>query len=231
MDPNIIEQVLDELFPSLEALEAQNAAILQFLKDKGVAKDEQLAPYLKQAGNASNLRWRVARLRVMSLLSSAIRDAERSVPKERESAPQPKADAAGQAQKPVEGPRSKEPELSQAEALKQEHGVQDDSRQKDSKQQPSSATEPTTQVQHDIRTGEPRVSANADKADVKPVSQAGANTRSTEPTSQPTGNARTETTQSDVSRTSPEPTEAGADTTSAKEKVSTPRKPGDQDAA
>jgi hypothetical protein len=78
MDINIAEQVLDELFPSLEAVEAQSAAILQFLKDKGMATDQQLAPYLEQAGKASNVRWRAARLRVMRVWSSAMKSAEES---------------------------------------------------------------------------------------------------------------------------------------------------------
>ena len=76
MDIKIAEQFLDELFSSLEDLETQSAAILQFLKDKGGATSEQLAPYMDQASKASNVRWRAARLRLMSLFSSAIKSGE-----------------------------------------------------------------------------------------------------------------------------------------------------------
>jgi hypothetical protein len=76
MDRKIAEEFLDELFSSLEVQETQSAAVLQFLKDQGNATDEQLAPYMEQASKASNVRWRAARLRLMSLLSSAVKSSE-----------------------------------------------------------------------------------------------------------------------------------------------------------
>jgi hypothetical protein len=59
---------LNELFSHLEKLETQNEAILQFLKEKKRVTDKQLAPYLEQAGNASSVKWRAARVRINHLL-------------------------------------------------------------------------------------------------------------------------------------------------------------------
>jgi len=77
MDETIVQEILHELFSSLEALETRSAALLQFAKDKGWASDQELAPYLEQAGNASNVRWRAARVRIDHLLSSAFQAADR----------------------------------------------------------------------------------------------------------------------------------------------------------
>jgi len=63
-------EIFDHLFSLLEAQETQSAAMLQFIKDKGIASDAELAPYLDQAGNTSSVRWRAARVRINYLLSS-----------------------------------------------------------------------------------------------------------------------------------------------------------------
>jgi len=68
MNNDAIKEVLNELFSHLERLETQNEAILQFLKEKKRVTDKQLAPYLEQAGNASSVKWRAARVRINHLL-------------------------------------------------------------------------------------------------------------------------------------------------------------------
>ena len=75
-DGKVGGQLLDELFSALEDLETQSEGILQFLKDKGLATDQELAPYLDRAASASEVRWRAARLRMNALLAAAMKDAE-----------------------------------------------------------------------------------------------------------------------------------------------------------
>jgi hypothetical protein len=83
MDPKITQEILDDLIPSLEALEAKSTAVLEFLKGEGIASDEKLAPYLEQAVNASNVRWLGVRVRIEHLLSAAEKDsAEKRTDKE-----------------------------------------------------------------------------------------------------------------------------------------------------
>ena len=79
---NIVQEILHDLFASLEALETQNTAILQFLKDKGIATDEELASHLEQAGNASSVRGRGVRVRADYLFASAVKAAEQATEKE-----------------------------------------------------------------------------------------------------------------------------------------------------
>ena len=73
MDPKIVQEILHELFTSLETLDTETSAIREFLKDKGIATDQELAPYLEQAGNASSVRWLAVRVRIDYLLSSAMK--------------------------------------------------------------------------------------------------------------------------------------------------------------
>ncbi|MGB9123481.1 MAG: hypothetical protein WCE73_22895, partial [Candidatus Angelobacter sp.] len=68
MNNEAMKEVLNELFSHLEKLETQTEAILQFLKEKKRVTDKQLASYLEQAGNASGVRWRAARVRINHLL-------------------------------------------------------------------------------------------------------------------------------------------------------------------
>jgi hypothetical protein len=86
IDEKIVQEILDAVFSSLEDLDTQSTAILQFLKDKGIADDAELASHLQQAGNASSVRWRAARVRIDYLLSGAIKSAEQDAQKKKASA-------------------------------------------------------------------------------------------------------------------------------------------------
>ena len=77
MNEDIVQEILHELFSSLETLETQSSAVLQLLKDKGLASEQELALQLEKAGNASNVRWRAAQVRIDHLVSSALKTAER----------------------------------------------------------------------------------------------------------------------------------------------------------
>lgn len=82
MNEKIVQEILHELFPAFEALETQSAALLQLLKDKGIANEEELAAHFEQAGKASSVRWLAVRVRINYLLSSAMKTAEQDVKKE-----------------------------------------------------------------------------------------------------------------------------------------------------
>jgi hypothetical protein len=86
MDENLSRQILDDLLPSLEALDTKASALLQLLKDKGIATPEEITSYLDLASNGSNVRWRAARVRLDYLLSSAAKPPDQAVEKEEETA-------------------------------------------------------------------------------------------------------------------------------------------------
>jgi hypothetical protein len=76
-DENPLQELLNDVISSLEPLEARSYAIYEFLRAKGIAADEDFAPFLEQAANASNVRWRAFRVRAESLLASAVRSLDK----------------------------------------------------------------------------------------------------------------------------------------------------------
>jgi len=64
-----LKEILSDLFALLEAQETNSTAVLQLLKDQGIASDEKLSTYLDQAGKASNVKWRAVRMRMEYLLT------------------------------------------------------------------------------------------------------------------------------------------------------------------
>lgn len=113
MDNGIAKELLDELIPHFEAVETQSAAILQFLKDKGIATEKNLAPHLDEAGKASNVRWRASRLRIERLLSSLIEEVEKT-------AKQAGAEKAAEPEVPPGEAPKKSEETKRAEAAEKE---------------------------------------------------------------------------------------------------------------
>jgi hypothetical protein len=88
MDEKLAQQILDELFEHLEDVETQSAAILQFLKAKGLATDKELAPHFEQAAKATGVRWVAERARIHYLLSSAANSPERVTERQSDSTPE-----------------------------------------------------------------------------------------------------------------------------------------------
>ncbi len=70
-----LKEVLGELFALLETQETNSTAVLQLLKDQGIASDEKLSSYLDQAGRTSNVKWRAARMRMEYLLTPIQKEA------------------------------------------------------------------------------------------------------------------------------------------------------------
>jgi len=87
MIDELAQKIMDEIFPHLETIETRSAAILDLLKDRGIATEQELAPYLEQAGRASNVRWLTTRLRIEHVLSQVKRELGET--REAQSAPTP----------------------------------------------------------------------------------------------------------------------------------------------
>jgi hypothetical protein len=120
MNVDLAQELLNELGSSLENLQTQQAALLQFVKDDGIVTDDQLAPYLEQAAKVSEVRWRAARIRLGPLISKERQREEQLAEKEQHKADDaPKAPIQNQ-EKPDQG--------------KQDRGAQDQGNEKREKE-------------------------------------------------------------------------------------------------
>ena len=118
MDDKVAQLILDELFSSLEVLETQTAAVLQFLKEKAGSSDEQLAPYLEQAGKASSIKRRAARVRIDYLISSITNPPQKVVERDAVKGEKPEPTA----EKPKEKAHEKDGENQRGDQRKKTEG-------------------------------------------------------------------------------------------------------------
>lgn len=87
MNDDAAHQVLRDLLSYFESLETRTGAVLQFLKEKGIATDEQLAPSLEQAASAASVKWRAVRVRMEHLFALSERTSAEFAPKQASSEP------------------------------------------------------------------------------------------------------------------------------------------------
>jgi hypothetical protein len=160
MDEQIVQQIFDELLSSLEPLDTQNAALLQFLKAKGIATDEELAPFLEQAGNASNVRWLGARVRIRSLISSAMKPAEqhaesesaKSASENRDKKPEPAAESSEETAQATEPEAKVQPDQVNDDNVKREKAdpaEKDESTKENKKTNAEAETKKTKAINED----------------------------------------------------------------------------------
>jgi hypothetical protein len=88
MDSAIIDEILEELSSALQRVEAQSTAILELIKEKGMVKEDELAPYLQRANEASSVRWRATRVRIGHLLSGLEKREQQAKDEGKEKTPQ-----------------------------------------------------------------------------------------------------------------------------------------------
>ena len=109
MNAHVAKELLNELSASLEALETQNAALLELLKEKGIVTEEELAPYMEQAGNASNVRWLAAKVRLERVFEAAVKEEEKARQAVNESKPKNEAQPDKTDRRPEEASKTAEP--------------------------------------------------------------------------------------------------------------------------
>jgi len=172
MSENPMKDVLNELFPYFERLETQSAAILQMLTDKGVVAPEDRERYLEQAGTASEIKWRAARVRMERLLepSSKIAESGRrddhksagSQSEQKKETPESLAQASGEPVSESDRPDAEKQERSNGRgSSKKEHAGSDP--KPDTSDHPRPESEPVAK-RHDSSKGDPKDSEKKNAA-------------------------------------------------------------------
>jgi hypothetical protein len=69
MNEETAREIFEHLFSMLETMDTKSEAMLQLVRDKKLATEEELKRYVDQAGNASSVRWLGARARILHLLT------------------------------------------------------------------------------------------------------------------------------------------------------------------
>ena len=110
--PKQLKEILGELFSLLEAMETSNLAVLQFLKEKGIANEKEFAHFLEQAGNASSVKWRAARVRMEYLLTPIKKETWEEKHEVKEASPKKEKETAAK-----ESPKEQKPDNEKAEKL------------------------------------------------------------------------------------------------------------------
>jgi hypothetical protein len=145
MDDKVAQLILDELFSSLEIVETQSAAILQFLRDKGIASDDELARCIEQAGMAISVKRRAARVRIDFLLSGITNPPRKPV----------ESDAAKSEDTAQASTTNKEAEKHKEKEAEKAHGVDERAdKQKDQGKDSSGQEASTSKAEKNSRAGE-----------------------------------------------------------------------------
>src|SRR5580765_473285 len=69
LDEQQLKEILSELFGLLESLETSNIAAFRALAEKKIVTEDEIERLLREAGDASSVKWRAARVRMEYLLT------------------------------------------------------------------------------------------------------------------------------------------------------------------
>jgi hypothetical protein len=108
MDRAITDEILEELSSALQRVEAQSSAILELVRDKGIVKEDELAPYLERANAASSVRWRAVRIRLEGLLSGLEKSEQQAKEQRQEEARKSEAQKASEPKSTAQSESEKE---------------------------------------------------------------------------------------------------------------------------